>query len=556
MQTKMYTLCIQKITLLFVLLLTGVWTMAQGFSPNVEARLQQLLDSIQNSETNPVIGGMSVAINVDGLALWQGSTGYAARNVDAENNLLPGGVPMTKATVSHIYSVTKTFTAALVLELAREGAFSLEDPVSKYIPFLPFVNAELDGSVTIRQLMAHESGWSDYQNEPMIAIAVAAMPTHVFTPYEVLSLVHQVAPKGLPRRYSSTNYITLGAIIEIATGKPMETHYRERFFTPLGLNSMYLSIREPGMPGELLASPHDNFYPLNDIFAYIGSPLRFPFAFTNVSALPFTGIHSMAFTGGGLVSNAADMANWGNALYGGRATSTATLTTMIKSISDVPDPDGDYLGYGIYTNDNVSTTDYFYGHTGRAPGYRSIMWYQPDRQMTISVITNYSGLDTRLGGLSPYEIARVLYAALPNFIGGNDNRKEAKILLCFNGKEIMVARPAAAGFIKKGAYLGGCENKEPMVIKELPVTQSVLTVYPNPAYTQATFTIMPSEKGKVTLRLIDPQGQVKQVLFTGMLDKGVRQTVSLSTFQLAAGVYTAQLITPNGMKQQQLVIVK
>jgi hypothetical protein len=382
------------------------------------------------------------------------------------------------------------------------------------------------------------------------------MPTHVFTPYEVLSFVHQIAPKGLPRRYASTNYITLGAIIEMATGKPVETHYRERFITPLGLSSMYLSIREPGTPGELLASPHDNFYPLNDIFAYIGSPLRFPFAFTNVSALPFTGIHSMAFTGGGLVSNAADMANWGNALYGGRATSTATLKTMIKSISDVPDPDGDYLGYGIYTNDNVSTTDYFYGHTGRAPGYRSIMWYQPDRQMTISVITNYSGLDTRLGGLSPYEIARVLYAALPNFIGGNDNRKEAKIILCWNGKEMMVARPAAAGFIQKGAYLGGCETMEPMAPNKVAKTESALTMYPNPAYTQTTFTITAAEKGRVTLRLIDPQGNVKQVLFSGMLDKGNRQSVTLSAYLLPTGVYTAQLVTPNGMKQPQLVILK
>jgi D-alanyl-D-alanine carboxypeptidase len=556
MKKEIYTFCKKKIMLLFALLLIGVWSAAQGFSPNVQARLQQLLDSIQNSEDNPVVGGMSVVIDVDGLAVWQGVTGFAARNKDAENNLLPGGVPMTKETVSHMYSVTKTFTSALVLELAREGHFSLEDPVSKFIPFLPYVNPELDGSVTIRQLLAHESGWSDYQNEPMIAFAIVAMPTKVFTPFEVLSFVHQVAPKGGPRSYSSTNYITLGAIIEIATEKPVEVHYRERFFSPLGLGSMYLSVREPGLPGELLASPHDNFYPLNDIFAYLGSPLRFPFAFTNVSALPFTGVHSMAFTGGGMVGNAADMAKWGNALYGGRATSAATLQTIIESIDESPDVDGDYLGYGIYANNKVSNTDYFYGHQGRAPGYRSIMWYQPDRKMTISVLTNFSGLDPRLGGLSPYVVAKVLYEALPNFIDGNDNRKEAKIILCHNGKEIMVARAAAANLIRKGAYLGPCEEIIPVLPERVTKNEFVLSVYPNPAFTNATFTFKAAEKGKVTLRLIDPQGQVARILFTGNVDKGSTQTVILATYLFTPGLYTAQLVTPSGMQQRQLIIAK
>jgi hypothetical protein len=139
---------------------------------------------------------------------------------------------------------------------------------------------------------------------------------------------------------------------------------------------------------------------------------------------------------------------------------------------------------GIYSNKDVSTSDYFNGHTGRAPGYRSIVWYQPDRQMTISVITNYPRSDTRLGGLSPYEITRVLYAALPNFIVGNENRKEAKIILCWNGREMMDTRPAAEGFIKKVAYLVRCETMQLIVPNKVAKTESELTVYPNPAYTK------------------------------------------------------------------------
>ena len=64
---------------------------SQGFSSQTTARLQHVIDSFQNNPANPFVGGMTAAIKVDGLASWQGATGYAARNVDGNNNLLPGG---------------------------------------------------------------------------------------------------------------------------------------------------------------------------------------------------------------------------------------------------------------------------------------------------------------------------------------------------------------------------------------------------------------------------------------------------------------------------------
>jgi len=193
---------------------------AQGFSPTTLARLQFVIDSFQTNPANPYVGGISAAIKADGLASWQGTTGYADRNVDGQNNLLPGGTAFTTATLSRMYSVTKTFTSPLVLELARGGVFSLEDPVSKFLP-LNLINPGLNSAVTIRQLLAHESGYSNYSDELQLQIAVAFQPTHVWTPLEMLSFVHQVSTPGNERRYSSTDYITLGAIIEAATGKPV-----------------------------------------------------------------------------------------------------------------------------------------------------------------------------------------------------------------------------------------------------------------------------------------------------------------------------------------------
>jgi D-alanyl-D-alanine carboxypeptidase len=254
----------------------------QGFSPGTQAKLQHVIDSFQNDPANPYVGGMSIAIKVDGLALWQGATGYAARNVDDQNNLLPGGTAFTKDTLSRIYSITKTFTAALTLELVKRGVFGLDEPIIKYLPLLSAVNPGLNTTVSIRQLLAHESGYSDYTDEVDLQVAVAFAPTHIWTPYEMVSYVHQVAAPGSVRKYSSTNYVLLGAIIEAATGKPVEELFRKGFFNRLDLSSMYFGGRESNGNRGHLASPHDNISAFNPIFEATGQS-TFPDAYTNIS---------------------------------------------------------------------------------------------------------------------------------------------------------------------------------------------------------------------------------------------------------------------------------
>ncbi|MGZ5245971.1 MAG: serine hydrolase domain-containing protein [Flavitalea sp.] len=411
---------------------------SQGFSSQANSDLQQALLGFQNDPS--FVGGISAAIKIDGLATWNGATGFAARNINAQNELLAGGTSFTTQTLSRMYSVTKTFTAALVLELAKEGILNLDNPVSSYIP-LGAVNPGLNGSVTIRQLLAHESGYSNYTDEMQFLIAVAFQPTHIWTPFEVLYFVHQIDPPGTIRKYSSTNYIMLGAIIEAKTGQPVEQLYRSRFISPLGLNSMYLGVRESQPAGTMLAAPHDNISAFNPIFQLTGQP-TFPNAYTNISAFPFQGIVSAAFTGGGLISNASNLAEWGNALFTGKATSQSTIDAMVSSISSTPDDEGDFLGYGIWKSTKMSATETFLGHDGRAPGYRSVMFFQPEKKLTIVVMTNFYGADI-------YAIAKALYAALPDFSCGNPGKNESKIRLCYNGNSLCVARSAADVFIKK-----------------------------------------------------------------------------------------------------------
>jgi len=365
----------------------------------------------------------------------------------------------------------------------------------------------------------------------------------------MVSFAHQANTPGAARVYSSTNYMLLGAIIEAATNKPAEQHYRERFFEPLHLSSMFLGGREALGDRGVLASPHDNISVFNAIFQFTGQP-TFPDAYTNISRFPFDGVVSLGFTAGGIVSNAADVAEWGNALFGGQATSKSTLDQMINSISSTPDKDGDFLGYGIFRSTRISSTDVFIGHDGSALGYRSVMFYQPDKKLTIAVLTNYHGG-------SAYDVAKALYAVLPEFLCGNKNIKEDKIEVCFQGKNLCIARVAAPGFIKKGAYLGACDGtlskSESKPALGQQSKQNTITVSPNPFTNRLTLSFKVTQSGPVSFRVYDLNGKLVSTLFNGNAEKGIVQKVNFDGSKLAAGIYISRLQTASGLTEEKIV---
>lgn len=531
-----------------VLIATAFYnSFAQGFSPASQAKLQQVLENFQNSADPAFVGGISVAVKVDGLALWKGASGYAARNADENNNLLPGGSNFTTDTLSRIYSVTKTFTAALTLELVKRNVFNPDEPIVKYLPLLPSVNPSLDQNVTIRQLLAHESGYSDYTDEMDLQVAVAFAPTHIWNAYEMVSYVHQIAAPGAERRYSSTNYVLLGAIIEAATGKPVEELMRKGFFDRLKLFSMFFGGRESiGNRGKL-ASPHDNISAFNPIFQATGQP-TFPDAYTNISRFPLDGIVSLAFTGGAIVSNAADLAEWGNALFTGKATSKATLDAMVNSISATPDGDGDRLGYGLILSNKISGNYDFVGHDGNAPGYRSIMFYQKTKKLTIVVLTNFHGAD-------PYAIAKALYEALPSFICG-DQKNNVKV--CHSGKAFCLPWLVAADLIKKGGYLGACNQATTQPIASATVNDAAdkLGIFPNPVTGRSTINVQVVKQGRINISLYDIHGNFISLLYSGNAEKNMQQQLFIDANKLKPGIYTCRMQTASGIISQKMIVKK
>jgi hypothetical protein len=182
------------------------------------------------------------------------------------------------------------------------------------------------------------------------------------------------------------------------------------------------------------------------------------------------------------------------------------------------------------------------------------MFYQPDRKMTIVVLTNYHGANA-------YKVAKALYEALPGFLCGNDNKKETKIKVCFKGESICIDRKAADEFIKRGAYLGECDQQLSVphelqsVNLERKVPESILVhASPNPFTSQVTISFKVSESGPVTLRLYDLSGRLVADIFNGIGEKGYTKQFTFHAGKLPAGIYVARVQGVGTVKEQKIVL--
>lgn len=278
-------------------------------------------------------------------------------------------------------SVTKTFVATVVLQLAGEGVLELDNAVGDWLPgLLP------DGDrITVRQLLNHTSGLFDYLRDPRsLAPYLAGDAGFVWAPRELIALAAshpQVFPPGSAFGYSNTDYLVLGLIIEKATGTPLGEQLNQRLFAPLHLRDTSF----PSTPR--LAGPHAHGYlvtaaGMQDITAF--SP-------------------SLYWAAGGLVSTAADVARFYRALLGGELLRPRLLRAM-ETI--VPESPTSAAGLGIFTAQLPCGT--FWGHSGAAGGYSSQAMSSQDGRDQAIVLVNSFAPDGSVGGPA----AQSAYAAL------------------------------------------------------------------------------------------------------------------------------------------------
>jgi D-alanyl-D-alanine carboxypeptidase len=332
------------------------------------------------------IPGISATIVFSDGTAWTGVSGQAD---------VAAGQPVTAETAFAIASISKTFLAALVLELSAEGAFGLEDSV---VTLLPGLDLDLDPTITVRMLLDHTSGLDDYFLNPRIDRALQREPARSWTPARALRYVRKAYfPPGTNWHYSNTNYLLLDLLVEATTGQPVATHLRRRFLDPLGLETaFYQSAEEP-------TAPLAHGYRLTGS----GSRTRAIDLADGSGIAPFRSVVTAAAGAGSVAASSRDVALWARALYGGEAISSESLSLMLSGVGYVA-AHRPRTPYGLGVQAIVLDGHRTFGHSGRFLGFRSLMRWLPDEGVAIAVLTNQSRVD-------PASVAiRLLRIVLPD----------------------------------------------------------------------------------------------------------------------------------------------
>lgn len=321
----------------------------------------------------PTDGG--VAAMAQALTIWAAQAGHhgvSAAVVFADGTTWSGvagragaGEELRSTHLIAVASITKTMTGAIILQLADEGRLSLEDPISKFLAPRPNV----DGAITLRQLLNHTNGLANYTTSPALSQVISADPSHVFTADELLAFVE--APRFAPGQnteYTNTAFLLLGLVAEQITGTPIAQLYRTRLWMPLGLTGVWL----PGhgsAPGPIAP------------------------ALTNLGLITPTdrmSVLSVGHSAFGVMATAPDIARWGHQLFTGNVVSgtmQSAMRQLVPAAGNIPGESGSGLGIRGYMYLGRPQI----GHSGGSSFGNSLLLHDTSARVTVVVLMNQGG---------------------------------------------------------------------------------------------------------------------------------------------------------------------
>jgi len=325
-----------KIKILFATVLTLALG-AAGYAQALDrAKLDQFFDRL--AEKNKAMG--SLVIVKDDKVLYTRAIGYSQINGTEKK-------PLTAANRFRIASITKMFTATMILQLVEEGKLKLTDTLDKFFPQVP--NAQ---KITILHILSHRSGIPNVRRDQ-----ATWKPGEPVTKDEMLALIVKGAPEFEPdtkNSYSNSGYFLLGLILEKLTGKPYEQALEERINSKIGLKDTYQATgRIDVNKGEALT--------------YINTGSDWKQGFETHPSLGFQ-----------LISTPGDMAKFIQSLFDLKLISQDSLNQM-KTMRDDE-------GLGMVTFTFAGKT--FYGDTGGGDNYGSWLAYQPEEKLVVAYTTN------------------------------------------------------------------------------------------------------------------------------------------------------------------------
>jgi D-alanyl-D-alanine carboxypeptidase len=265
-----------------------------------------------------------------------------------------------------VASVTKTFVATVVLQLAAEQKLTIDDPVERWLPGL----VPKGSAITLRQLMNHTSGLFDYDADKKWQAARIANPRRIWTPRELVAIAMSHRPLFAPGKgwsYSNTNYVLLGLVVEAVTRHSLGVELQRRVFGKLALRSTSYPLKT------LLGGRFAHGY-------FVSRP---PLKAPRGTLLDVNAASPSAWGAGQIVSNAGDLITFFAALLGGRLLPPAQLAAMETLV-----PGHDY-GLGLAVTQTPCGTAY--GHNGDFPGYRTVVLASQRGKRVAVVMVNITG---------------------------------------------------------------------------------------------------------------------------------------------------------------------
>jgi len=284
-------------------------------------------------------------------------------------------IAMRPDIVMPIASVTKTFVAAVILQLVQDHQVALDDPLSKYIDW---PNGD---HITLRQSLRHTSGLPSLSNSDDQAEwtpRLAADLTHAWSAGEALGYIRDdppLFPPGTAFHYSNANYILLGRVIETLTGHSLADEIHDRLTEPLELDDTVLDDGKGPTPA---AIPH-----LFDDLAHNGK-------YVDVRMLPRTAVVTVLGAAGAMLSTPRDLLAWTRGLYAGHDVIDAHSQRAMLDFGG-----GRRYGFAAYpicpcSTSAGTTTGIAVGHDGEFPGFRTMIAYDRTNDTAVIVGTNQS----------------------------------------------------------------------------------------------------------------------------------------------------------------------
>jgi CubicO group peptidase (beta-lactamase class C family) len=308
----------------------------------------------------------SVLVARDGRILL--SKGYGKPDLDWQ-------IPNSPTTKFRLASVTKQFTAACILLLAERGKLKIDDPVNMYVPDAPATWEP----ITIFNLLTHTSGLHDFMND-RDNIALSYTPTR---PEQLIGRFRDKPlefPPGSSWRYSNSNYVVLGYLIEKLSGESYARFVQDNIFSPVGMkDSGYDSttaVIEQRATGYMRGASGPTKAPYYD--------------------------NSVVYSAGGLYSTTQDLLKWEEALFGGKVVSPASLARMTT-------PFRAGYAFGLMVR-HAPNGDRIIFHGGRTEGFTADLEYIRAEKIVVVALAN---IDTPATALIGYNLSRIAHDEAP-----------------------------------------------------------------------------------------------------------------------------------------------